>query len=132
MNSPPAPRPRRRLSNLWPVAVCAVVGVAGYWFYLSFVSSLSANEVRAEGAAVVAILEEHKSAHGYYPKALEGTPAAGRTFPRGLAVGYTPAADLRVYVLVVSGGGHTWRYHSAAGVWELVPAVAGGAVGGAD
>ena len=130
MNPPPAPRQRRALSKLWLVAICAVVGVVGYWFYLSYLSSLSADEVRAEGETVAAILEEHKSARGYYPRALEGTRAAERKFPRGLAVGYTPAANLRAYLLVVSGGGHTWRYHSAAGVWELVPA--GGAVGGAD
>ena len=128
---PPLPhRPSRVLSILWPVAVCAWVGVAGYWFYLSFLGSLSANEVRAEGEAVTAILEEHKSARGHYPKALEETRAAGQKFPRGLAVGYTPTETLRGYVLVVSGGGHTWRYHSGAGVWELVPS--GGAVGGAD
>ena len=105
--------------------------MAGCWFYLSYLNSFSAGEVRAEGEAVVAILEEHKAARGYYPRALDGTRVAERKFPRGLAVGYTPTADLRGYVLVVSGGGHTWRYHSAAGVWEPVPA-GGGAASGAD
>ena len=130
MNPPLAPRTRRAPSKLWLLAVGAVVAVAGCWFYLSYLNSFSASEVRAEGEAVVAILEEHKAARGYYPRGLDGTRVAERKFPRGLTVGYTPTADLRGYVLVVSGGGHTWRYHSAAGVWEPVPA--GAVAGGAD
>ena len=94
------------------------------------ISSMSMTYGHSATESVVAILEEHKSARGYYPKALDGTRAAERKFPRGLVVGYTPAVGLRGYVLVVSGGGHTWRYHSAAGVWEPVPA--GAAVGGVD
>ncbi len=118
---PPTARPSRLLSILWPVAVCAWVGVAGYWAYLSFFSGLSSSDVRAEGERVAPVLEDHKAKYGRYPKALEDTRVADFKFPRGLSVGYTPSADFGAYVLVVAGDGHTWRYHSGAAVWQLVP-----------
>ena len=126
----PAPRTPWAPSILWTVAIGSLIGLAALWFYLSYISSLSANDVRAEGERVTAILKEYKSASGRYPRGLEETRVADLKFPHGFVMGYTPNTTCSEYILVVSGGGHTWRYHSGAAVWELVPS--GTPVGGVE
>jgi hypothetical protein len=110
------------LSVLAPVTICAWIGVAVYWVYLSFISSLSAGDVRDEGERVVEVLQQHKSARGRYPARLEDSRVADLKFPVGVLFRYTSDDTLRGYVLIVSGGGHTWRYVSALNDWQYVPA----------
>ncbi len=111
----------RAVSILWRVSVCAWIGVGLYWFYLSYISRLSAEDVRGEGERVVETLEGHKSARGQYPRRLEDTPVADQKFHKGVAFAYTVNESFRSYILVVSGGGHTWRYFSAMKDWQHVP-----------
>ncbi|QJW94875.1 hypothetical protein [Frigoriglobus tundricola] len=115
------PQGSRTVSILWRVSVCAWIGVGLYWFYLSYISRFSAEDVHDEGRRVVTALEEYKSARGQYPRRLEDTSVAEQKFPKGVAFAYSVNESFQSYVLVVSGGGHTWRYFSAMKNWQHVP-----------
>ena len=115
------PQGSRAVSILWRVSICAWIGVGLYWFYLSYISHFTAEDVQDEGKRVVRVLEEHKSARGQYPRRLEDTPIADQKFPKGVSFAYTVNDSFQGYILVVSGGGHTWRYLSALKDWQHVP-----------
>lgn len=120
MKPPRAKPPSRFLRLFWPVVGCVWLAVVGYWVFVNYASGPSAAAVRNEGEKVVAILEEHKTPTGHCPRRLEDTRVANETFRRGGSFSYVPAANLRGYILTVSGG-HTWRYLSPLDEWERLP-----------
>jgi hypothetical protein len=115
----------RTISILWRVSVCAWICVGVYWFYLTYISRFSPEDVRDEGERVVAALEQYNSTRGKYPRRLEDTRVADQKFPIGVSFAYTPNDTFHDYILVVSGGGHTWRYRTALHEWQYVPPGAG-------